>query len=333
MAREPCAASGLRPGWGVGVRRCISPLGSAASADSRASWSARAAASTVTRCSGVGFGKGKGLDGGGGRVPRTVFEGCSLPKRPQLVHARVKDAKGEVVVAGKDDELAVWNRLAVQEDEKSVLCDRGVAMKRFGGASAERSAGRGSTWTHQRLRYASRRFLSRSGFTCCFRYSKGASKSAAFSSLMSTPTPMIHMPRGRRFLPSGFDERASPWRPSPRREVGVDHLPDETERSLSSDAAHFLMKTSIAAGLGRAEPRVRAFYDAPGTSSLRMRPDLRQPECKSQVRGRETAGGSCAIGRPERQPSNQRPDEAGSMAGGGSRRPSFAKCLLALSTT
>jgi hypothetical protein len=64
----------------------------------------------------------------------------------------------------------------------------------------------------------------------------------------------------------------------------------------------------------------------PGTSSSRSSPWRRQPTRRSQLRGEATAGGS-GPGAEDRalQPSNQRPEEAGSIRAGPRRlRPRFA---------
>ena len=78
----------------------------------------------VRRSRGVGrqpFGKGKGLERGGRRVARAVFQAGAEPQRPCLVKAAMQDAEGRIVVTGDDDQLMVGANAGVAPDEQAVF--------------------------------------------------------------------------------------------------------------------------------------------------------------------------------------------------------------------
>jgi hypothetical protein len=74
---------------------------------------------------GQALGEGEGLEGGGGGVAGTILQRSAHPQRPEFVEAGMEDAEGGVVVAQRNDDLAVRNHHFVKPYEQTMLCHSG----------------------------------------------------------------------------------------------------------------------------------------------------------------------------------------------------------------
>jgi hypothetical protein len=67
----------------------------------------------------------EGLEGGGRRVTRSIFQTGSEPERPRLVKPAVEDAERDLIVSGDGHDLAIRDHSPINPDEEAVLSQPG----------------------------------------------------------------------------------------------------------------------------------------------------------------------------------------------------------------